>query len=556
MSAARITVALRRLLGLTIASPARASAPARHANRFRPMLEMCEYRLTPVIGGGVVVDVVALSNPAEGGTATLEFTRTGFTTASLTASYSVTGTATSGTDYTALSGTVTFPVGVSTVDVIVTTLADLVVDDGETVVATVVTGTGYSPGSSYIATMTISDVSTTAVTISYDVAETQTLTATTGVGLLDNYTLSAFGSSLAVTSLTVPGYSSPVTPGTPLSLTGWGALAIAADGSFVFAPDSSATGTLTIGFRFSDGTNVGRGSVALCVGGSGEEFEENELAAAPAGTLTYERSLGGLADLGSYEDFTVNSVPFNSAFVGGAGAASVVYVTFGIELADVDSVATVLLPQSLDDWRILHSTVNKFTFLDGQELTAHIVDVRCALYTAINDIGDALNGGYSTSTVKNQIDFWFKGNGQGASSNAPTQTQAEAVLSNYQSVALNLDVSTIVYESDKHSNDPQVMVWFGYYVGSKIYMAPLYWGYEDENIGWVDATAVDRFGTVIHELAHTSFGADDKGDYFDTQNSYDPMATAADWGLNTNTTAILMNNADSYAGYLTKYYYL
>src|SRR5205823_1190952 len=72
------------------------------------------------------------------------FTRTGDTTGPLTVNYTVGGTATPGTDYTALSGTVTFGVGQATVDVPVTPIDDTAVEGTETVVVTVTPAAGFT----------------------------------------------------------------------------------------------------------------------------------------------------------------------------------------------------------------------------------------------------------------------------------------------------------------------------------------------------------------------------------------------------------------------------
>jgi uncharacterized repeat protein (TIGR01451 family) len=83
------------------------------------------------------------------------FTRSGASTVgNLNIVTSISGTATSGTDYTAL-GTVTIPDGQASVTKPVVALADGVLDDGETVVVTVLAGSGYTVGSPSVATVTI-----------------------------------------------------------------------------------------------------------------------------------------------------------------------------------------------------------------------------------------------------------------------------------------------------------------------------------------------------------------------------------------------------------------
>jgi hypothetical protein len=87
-----------------------------------------------------------------------QFARIGDLSGSLTANYTVTGTATSGTDYEALSGTVTFLAGEDRAEVLVEAFGDNTADDGETVIATLGTGTGYTVDSlATTATVTIAD---------------------------------------------------------------------------------------------------------------------------------------------------------------------------------------------------------------------------------------------------------------------------------------------------------------------------------------------------------------------------------------------------------------
>ena len=106
------------------------------------------------------VTVAATDNSAaEPGANTGSFTisRTGATTNALTVNYSVTGTASSGSDYTALITSVVIPAGEANVAVVVTPLDDTIHEDDETVILTATSGTGYAVGSPAEATVTISD---------------------------------------------------------------------------------------------------------------------------------------------------------------------------------------------------------------------------------------------------------------------------------------------------------------------------------------------------------------------------------------------------------------
>lgn len=82
-------------------------------------------------------------------------TRTGAVTAALTVTVTVTGTATNGTDYQMIPLTVTFAAGQATATVVVTPLADAIAEGSETVVLTVIDGTGYAAGAPATATVTI-----------------------------------------------------------------------------------------------------------------------------------------------------------------------------------------------------------------------------------------------------------------------------------------------------------------------------------------------------------------------------------------------------------------
>ena len=74
------------------------------------------------------------------------FTRTGDTSGPLTVNYSIGGTATSGTDYTGASGTVSFAAGIPTATVTVDPTPDTTVEPDETVILTVTAGAGYNVG--------------------------------------------------------------------------------------------------------------------------------------------------------------------------------------------------------------------------------------------------------------------------------------------------------------------------------------------------------------------------------------------------------------------------
>ena len=84
-------------------------------------------------------------------------TRTGATTAALTVNYTVGGTATAGTDYQALSGSVVIAAGSASATITVTPIQDTVVEGNETVTVTLSSSASYTAGSPSTATVTIAD---------------------------------------------------------------------------------------------------------------------------------------------------------------------------------------------------------------------------------------------------------------------------------------------------------------------------------------------------------------------------------------------------------------
>jgi hypothetical protein len=93
------------------------------------------------------------------------FSRIGAVTNPLTVNYTISGTATNGTDYSALSGSVTIPAGKSSAPVMVLPEDDATVESDETVVLTISGSSEYSIGSPSEATVTIDDDDVTMVTV-------------------------------------------------------------------------------------------------------------------------------------------------------------------------------------------------------------------------------------------------------------------------------------------------------------------------------------------------------------------------------------------------------
>ncbi|BAY20472.1 putative peptidase [Calothrix sp. NIES-2100] len=116
-----------------------------------------------------------LTNPGK-----FTLTRTGNTDSALTVNYTITGTATNGTDYNALSNSVTFAAGSSTANVDIIPIDDVLLENTETVVLTLATGTDYILGTAKAATVSIVDNDKPTITISAtDTTAGETLTGQT-----------------------------------------------------------------------------------------------------------------------------------------------------------------------------------------------------------------------------------------------------------------------------------------------------------------------------------------------------------------------------------------
>jgi Calx-beta domain/IPT/TIG domain/Cohesin domain len=120
------------------------------------------------VGGSVTVIAPALptvtisaTDPSASetgpGAGVFTVTRSGSTSGSLTANYTASGTATAGSDYTALAGSVTLGSGAATATITVTPTDDTAVEANETVILTLASSATYAIGSPSSATVTIAD---------------------------------------------------------------------------------------------------------------------------------------------------------------------------------------------------------------------------------------------------------------------------------------------------------------------------------------------------------------------------------------------------------------
>ena len=102
----------------------------------------------------IAATTATAGEPATNGLFTI--TRTGVTSSAMNVNLLVTGTATPGSDYSAIPASVTLAAGATTATIPVTVLDDLAGEGSETVIITLASG-GYSVGSPSTATVTITD---------------------------------------------------------------------------------------------------------------------------------------------------------------------------------------------------------------------------------------------------------------------------------------------------------------------------------------------------------------------------------------------------------------
>lgn len=116
-----------------------------------------------------------------GGSGQFTVYRSAYTSVALTVNYTVNGTATGGTDYTALTNSVTIPAGASSAPINITPVWDHYNDGNETVIANIASSSTYTIGTASSATVTIVDHDLPAVSVSASVASVSEKSAQPGL---------------------------------------------------------------------------------------------------------------------------------------------------------------------------------------------------------------------------------------------------------------------------------------------------------------------------------------------------------------------------------------
>jgi len=227
-------------------------------------------------------------------TGTFRIVRSLTTAASLQVTVTLAGNASNGVDYQSIANVQTIPAGASFVDVTVTPIADALVEGLETVVLTVVNGTGYVVGAPASAGVTIADapppvsLSVNRTLVSFaafpnsalPVAQTVDITASGGASVAISGTiLYTVGTPGWINNATLNSATTPATLTIPVNTTGLAA------GTYGATVRITATGGASVDVIVLFTTNPGVG------------FGVEQFALIPAGSYLRGSGAGGVDEL-------------------------------------------------------------------------------------------------------------------------------------------------------------------------------------------------------------------------------------------------------------------
>jgi hypothetical protein len=221
------------------------------------------YTLTKSGSLPTVTIAAADSSASEPGTNTGKFTvtRTGSTSSSLSVNYTTAGTATAGSDYNALSGSVTIPSGSATANITVTPKDDSSVEGTETVIVTLASSSSYNRGTPSNATVNIADNDTASLpTVTITASDSSASEPGSNTGKLTVTRTGSTSSSLTV-NYTTGGTATAGSDYNTLS----GSVTIpsgSASANITVTPkdDSSVEGTETVIVTLSSSSSYNRGT--------------------------------------------------------------------------------------------------------------------------------------------------------------------------------------------------------------------------------------------------------------------------------------------------------
>jgi Ca2+-binding RTX toxin-like protein len=298
---------------------------------------------------------------------TFTLTRTGDLTQAIAVNYTLAGTAINGTDYTTLTGTVTFVAGASTAIVTVTPTDDTVAEAPEIAILTLTSGTGYNLGTTNSATVNIADNETPVISV----VATDANAAETATGVTLNpgtFTLTRLGNlaSALTVNYTLAGTATNGTDYTNIPLTATflaGASTVVVtvtpiDDTVAEAPETAIL-TLTSGTGYSLGTttsatvNIADNEIPLItLAATDASAAETATGVTPnPGTFTLTR-LGNLASAltvnytltGSATNGTdYTNIPLTATFLAGASTAVLTVTPIDDTVAEAPETAILTL---------------------------------------------------------------------------------------------------------------------------------------------------------------------------------------------------------------------
>ncbi|WP_044169973.1 FG-GAP-like repeat-containing protein, partial [Kamptonema formosum] len=204
----------------------------------------------------ITASVTTGTAPAEGGadgTFTITLSQPALDTG-LTVSYTVGGTATAGTDYDTLSGTVTFAPGESSKTITVAAVNDVIIDAAETVSITLTDGAAYNLGATATAELTIADNDNPPV-IATNAALTADEGATTPIAntVLNVTDTEQTPAELTYTVTSFPGNGTLYLSGVEIAVSDTFTQADIDSGNLTYTHDGSETTSDSFNFTVSDG---------------------------------------------------------------------------------------------------------------------------------------------------------------------------------------------------------------------------------------------------------------------------------------------------------------
>ena len=291
----------------------------------------------PPVTRTVTFDSASSTAAENAGTHNVALTLSASQSGSLAVGFSVSGTATSGSDYTSFGTTISFSGGTTSVNIPVPILDDSSDEANETVIITLTDGTAYDLGTTKVHTLTITDndnppPATPVVSISAgnavaegtDASFSVTATPAPGSAVTLNYTVTQSGSFVAAGDLSTQTDSLSGGSGT-ITVPTVNDNADEANGSVTVTLNSGSgysvhntKGAATVTVMDNDVTEASFAAAASSAAeGSGTRTVRVNLSPVPATALTLNYTVSGTATSGSdYTSIgTSVSVPSGSSFI-------------------------------------------------------------------------------------------------------------------------------------------------------------------------------------------------------------------------------------------------